>query len=310
MSASEILPPGEPPVAPPPGERQLPFLRRIQPVTFAVFSLFAIFILYQVVAGAATILLFSGRVTTNNAELVRWSTVIGQILFILLPTVILVFLRTSHPDDYFRIRLPRIGEIIVTLIGMFALQQMLQVYMMAQDAIPLPPPIQHYVDIVKNLVEETYRVLVTAHTPGEFAVVVFSVALVPAIAEEMLFRGLVQRSMEKAVGGFGGAMITGVIFGAYHLNPFSIVPLVALGAYFGFIVYRSNNITLSMSAHFFNNFVACAAVYLNFSDDFVAVAPSGHPTSAAVMVNFAVFTVVFVAATYYFIRMTDHGEKE
>ncbi len=310
MSASDILPPQDPATAPPPGQRPTPFLQRIQPVTFAIFSLFAIFILYQVVAGAATIFLFSGRVTTNNAELVRWSTVIGQLLFILLPTIILVFLRTSQPGEYFRIRLPRIGEIFVTLIGMFALQQMLQVYMMAQDAIPLPPPIQHYVDIVKNLVEETYRVLVTAHTPGEFAIVVFSVALVPAIAEEMLFRGLVQRSMEKAVGGFGGAMITGVIFGAYHLNPFSIVPLVALGAYFGFIVYRSNNITLSMSAHFFNNFVACAAVYLNFSDDFVAVAPSGHPTSAAVLVNFAVFTVVFVAATYYFIRMTDQGEQE
>jgi membrane protease YdiL (CAAX protease family) len=149
---------------------------------------------------------------------------------------------------------------------------------------------------------------VLARSPGEFVVVVFTVALVPAVSEELLFRGLVQRSIEQAVGGMRGAIMTGVIFGAYHLNPFNIVPLVALGVYFGFIVFRSKNITLAVSAHFFNNFIACAAIYLQLRDDFVVIAPWGGASPATQLENFALFSLVFVAATYYFIMITNSSE--
>jgi len=301
---------GAPPEQAPPGPPVPPFLKRIQPVTFAVVSLFAVFFFYQIVAGAVTLLLFRGRVTDDNVTLFRWATVIGELTCILLPTVVLVKLRHSHIRGFFRFRIPHTTEIVVTVIGIFALQQMLEGYMALQEAIPLPAPVQHYVEMLRSLFEESYRILVTANSPLEFIAVVCTVALVPAIAEEVLFRGLVQRSMEEAVGGLSAALITGVIFGAYHLNPFSVVPLMALGAYFGFIVYRSQNITLAISAHFFNNFLACTAVYLQFNDDFVAIAPRGHVSNTVLLVNFVFFSLVFVASTYYFIRMTDHSESE
>jgi membrane protease YdiL (CAAX protease family) len=295
---------------PPAVEKPVPFFKRIQPVTFAVVSLFAVFFLYQIVAGIAAFALFKGRVTDDNVSFVRWVTVIGQLLFILVPTVLLAKLRHPRAADFFRFHLPDPGEIVVTVVGVFALQQMLQGYLVLQESIPLPPVLRHYVDVVKTMFEETTRILVSAHSPTEFLLVVLMVALVPAIAEELLFRGLVQRSLEEAVGGLRGAIITGVIFGAYHLNPFSIVPLVALGVYFGFIAYRSGTITLAMSAHFFNNFIACTAVYLELNDDFVAIAPEGHVSNTVQLVNFAVFSLVFVASTYYFIRMTDRTEDE
>ena len=160
--------------------------------------------------------------------------------------------------------------------------------------------------------EETYRLLVTAHSPGEFVFVVLVVALTPAICEEFLFRGLVQRSFETVTVGIQGAIITGVIFAAFHLIPYSFVPLTVLGSYFGFIVYRSQNITVAISTHFFNNFIACTALYLQLNDDFVAIAPHRTPTSSLVFLNSAIFGVVFILATYYFVRVTDpaaHSRK-
>jgi membrane protease YdiL (CAAX protease family) len=209
---------------------------------------------------------------------------------------------------FFRFAVPAPAETVVTIIAVFALQQMAQGYMAMQDAIPLPVPLKTYVDLFKKLFEETYRVLVQAHSPWEFVLVVVTVAVVPAFSEEMLFRGLVQRSLEEATGGMRAAVIAGVIFGAYHLNPFSIVPLAALGIYFGFIVYRSRSIIVAIAAHFFNNFVACVAIYLHLDDDFVAIAPGSTPTATMIGANFVLFAAVFVAATAYFIHLTSERE--
>ena len=296
------------PDSPLPPPRPVPIFQRIGPVSFALVSLCIVFFLYQFVAGAITLIVSGTKVTLENVGLVRWSTLIGQILFILLPTVVLVRLRGRRPVEFFRLRLPGAGQVALVIIGTFALQQMLQGYLTVQDMIPLPTELQKVLDMIKKLFEEAYRVLVVAQTPGELIVVLVIVALVPAIAEELLFRGLVQRSLEEAAGGLRGALITGVIFGAYHLIPTNVVPLAVLGMYLGYVVYRSQSIVLSMSAHFFNNLVACLAVYLHVDEDFLAIAPGGKTSGALMALNFLFFTVVFLAATLYFRKMTQRRQ--
>jgi membrane protease YdiL (CAAX protease family) len=295
------LPPDGAPEAPGPPT----VFQRIHPVVYALLSLVVVFFLYQVVAGALALVVTGGRVTEDTLGVVRWLTLIGQVVFILVPTIILTRLRHRRLREFFRVHVPDYREIIATIVAVFALQQMLVGYMALQDMIPLPTELQRLIDVVKKLYEETYRLLVSAHSPFEFLWVVIVVALVPSIVEELLFRGLVQRNLEEAAGGMRGAVLAGLIFGAYHLIPTSLIPLAVLGTYFGFIVVRTQNITVAMSAHFFNNFVACAAMYLNLDDDFVAVAPTGGATGGTMVVNFAVFSLVFVAATLYLITITQ-----
>jgi hypothetical protein len=280
----------------------------MNPVLFSLFALALIFVLYQIVGGVITLVVARGQITLSNVTLVRWATLLGQLLFILVPTVWLARVRHGALPGFFRLRVPELRQLVTTMVAVFALQQMLQAYMVVQDMIPLPQDLQRMLDTVKKLLEETERVLVQANGPGEFLFVILVVALVPAVSEELLFRGLVQRNLEAA-GGWRGPVITGIIFGLYHFNPFTLVPLVALGVYFGFIVYRSGNITLSMSAHFFNNFIACSATYLRLDDNFVALAPDAAPTLKLVATNFALFAVVFVAATLYFISSTGRDES-
>lgn len=299
----------EPPIveqpALPPVQRTVPFFQRLAPVPFAVVALAIIFFLYQFVAGGITLVLFGMKFSEDNVQLVRIATILGQLLFMLVPTILLVKFRKESVVKYLRLATPDYREIILTVVAVFALQQVLQGYMALQDAVPLPIPIQRVVDELKKMFEETYRILVTAHSPGEFIFVVTVVAVTPAICEELLFRGLVQRSFEKVTVGFQGAIITGVIFAAFHLVPYSFLPLAALGSYFGFIVYRSQSIVVGISAHFFNNFIACTALYLQLTDDFVAIAPQRVPTGSLIFLNTIIFGVVFILATYYFVRMTE-----
>ena len=300
------VPTQEPAAGPPPSRAS--FWARLHPIAFATIALIIVFILYQIVGGGAALLLTGGKVTTNNAELIRWATVLSQILLILVPTLILGRLRYGRLSSAFTLRWPGARQTIFSVIGVFSLQQLLQAYMYVQDALPLPPKLREVVDLVKGLYEETYRILVTAHSPVDFVVVLLTVALVPAVAEEFLFRGLVQRSVSETAGGFRAAISTGIIFGAYHLNPISVIPLVILGSYFGFLVYRSRNLAISVSVHFFNNFLACTAAYMSFPDDFVALSPGSTMSAPLLVANTAVFFVVFVLSTYYFVRVSNDQE--
>jgi uncharacterized protein len=281
-----------------------PFLRRLPPIPFAVLTLVIVFALYQGVGGVITILLFGTSLTGGSVTSMRVATLAGQILFLLIPTILLARMRPPGPSYFFRWRMPDIRQLLLACAGVFALQQILQVYLLVQNAIPLPGPLQRLVDEIQRMIEETYRLLVTAHSPGELLTVILVAAVVPAICEELLFRGIVQRSLEQEVTGFQAALLTGVIFGAYHLSPFTIIPLAALGVYFGFIVYRTGNILIAMAAHFFNNFIACLAAYYSMDNDMVNIVPGDAYSPVVIAMNFFVFGVVFVGVMYYFIRIT------
>jgi hypothetical protein len=280
-----------------------PWLRRLHPAAFVVLALGVIFVLYQVVGGGAAILIAGGRITPDTVPLVRWSTLLGQILLMLVPTLLLTRLRFGSIVQPLRLHFPRPVDLFLTVIALLALQQVLQGYMVLQDAIPLPTKLQQLVDMLKALFEETYRMLVFAQSPGELLFVVVTVALVPAVCEELLFRGLVQRDLESVVGGGRSAVFTGVIFGLFHLNPLSIVPLVALGVFFGFLVYRAQNITLAMVAHFLNNFLASVAVYFQVDEDSMVITSFGAAGPGAIAANTALFALVFLGVMYYFVRI-------
>ena len=296
------LPPPQPQAVPPVVRE--PFFRRLSPVAFVILTLIGIFFLYQIVAGGILLVIVGGNITNNTVGLVRWSTVIGQILFLLVPALILTHLRYGKILEPLRFRKVDPMQLVVVLVGTIALQQVLQGYMLLQEAIPLPAAIEKILIPIKQMMETMLRILLTAHSAGDFILVLVMVAVVPAVSEEILFRGLVQGDLARSVGGWKSAVIAGVVFGVYHLNPFSLVPIVAIGVVFGLIVYRSGNIILSMAAHFLNNALAAIAVRVGVADDFLFTAPYGGANTMAVALNTLVCGVVFVALMWYFMRIT------
>ncbi len=65
-----------------------------------------------------------------------------------------------------------------------------------------------------------------------------------------------QRQIERSAGILWGIALTGIIFGAYHLQLTKIIPLSVLGIYLGFITWRTGSILPAVVVHFANNAVA------------------------------------------------------
>lgn len=75
------------------------------------------------------------------------------------------------------------------------------------------------------------------------------------ICEEVMFRGVIQRSLER-LGVFWSILIAGFLFGLFHMDFQKLLGTFLLGVLIGFIVYRTNSLFAGMFAHFTNNSVA------------------------------------------------------
>ncbi len=98
---------------------------------------------------------------------------------------------------------------------------------------------------------------------GEMLVAMLVIGILPAIGEELIFRGLLQKKLMSAMNAPHVAIwLTAIIFGVFHLQFFGVLPRILLGALFGYIYYYSGNIWYPIVAHFINNGLAVLVMYI------------------------------------------------
>lgn len=283
---------------------------KYSPVAFAVVSLVGLFFLYQFVGGGITLLLIGGDITNDNVMVARIATMVAQLIFLLVPTLILAKMQHGILTHALRWKVPSAAEIMLSILGMIALLQAAEGYIYFQERIPLPQDVVPFVEMVKKMIEETYRVLIEAHSIPELLFVIVVVSLTPAVCEETFFRGLVQKNFSLGTNGARGFLITGIIFGLYHFNPFHAVPLVALGIYFSFLQYRSQTLVIPMIAHFVNNTFSVLAAYIygfNESDMPSILSGKSDPVSmTAVLGTTSLFILIFIVIVRMYIKATEN----
>ena len=99
------------------------------------------------------------------------------------------------------------------------------------------------------------------HEPLAALITLAVVGIVVApLVEELLFRGVLLRSLLPIVGPAGAAIVQGVLFGLYHFSPdlglYNVVLLVANGTFgiiFGFVALRRRSLGTGIVAHALTN---------------------------------------------------------
>jgi hypothetical protein len=89
------------------------------------------------------------------------------------------------------------------------------------------------------------------------------IALIPAIGEEVFFRGLFQRHLiELFKNKHIAIFVTAFFFSAFHFQFLSFIPRLFLGIVLGYLYVWSGSIWLNITAHFTNNAIAVVAYYV------------------------------------------------
>ena len=101
------------------------------------------------------------------------------------------------------------------------------------------------------------------NTPLGLAVNIFIIAIIPALGEELLFRGVIQKELSKWSGKVHLSIwITAFLFSAMHLQFLGFFPRFLIGGLLGYMFYWSGSIWLPILAHFVNNGVAVILFYM------------------------------------------------
>jgi uncharacterized protein len=291
---------------------ELSFVDRhaIHPLLFAFMSLVFVFLLYQVGGGVLTFLVAGAiSITRDNVWTMRWLTLIGQLCFILIPTLLLARLFATRLRDVFQFRVPGLRESTLALLALFSLQRVFEAYMYFQERVPMPEILREVVEPIKKMLEELTKVLLRADSPLELSAVILIVAVVPAIVEELLFRGLIQKIFERLMSPVVSAVLAGTIFGLFHVNPFEIVPLVGLGVFFGLLRYRSQSLLVPIAAHFFNNLMAVLASFYGIQDDNLMAAAQMTSSVPIMIFDLIAFGLLFFLTFVLYLRLTHDSSR-
>lgn len=124
-------------------------------------------------------------------------------------------------------------------------------------AIPLP---QWMMDLEKDTSKQMTAFL-KAGNPFDIIINVIIMALLPAICEEICFRGALQRIMIHITkNAWKGIIITAILFSALHFQFLGFLPRVFLGIVLGAIYWYSGSLWTSIVAHFVYNGVQVVGV--------------------------------------------------
>ncbi len=233
-------------------------------------------ILFQVGAGLLIILMIfmsEGIVTqteileimVSRVDLLFIANSIGQILFIGLATFIVVNLHRAEESklDFLRLkwfdstlRYSIYGCILIVVV------QPIVIYLgFLNSLIPIP-------EWMQLAQEDQYEMILNfLMTEGVIVYALIAIAVIPAICEEILFRGYILRAFEKSWGIITAIFVSGLFFGLFHLQAANFMPLATLGVVLAAMTWLSGSIWPAIFAHFVNNATA-VIVGINFPELF------------------------------------------
>lgn len=159
----------------------------------------------------------------------------------------------------------------------------------------------------KNAAELTEAFL-KVKTTGGLLFNLFMIAFLPAIGEELLFRGVIQRIFSNWTRSHHwGIWISAILFSALHVQFYGFVPRMLLGVLFGYLLIWSGSMWLPILAHFFNNGFAVVAMYLIDNNILNAGVEEIGATSGSQYV--AILSLALVFLLMFLIKKENRGNE-
>jgi hypothetical protein len=155
---------------------------------------------------------------------------------------------------------------------------------------------------------ELTEAFLKVETTGGLLLNLVMIAVLPAIGEELLFRGVIQRIFTNWTRSHHwGIWISAILFSALHIQFYGFVPRMLLGVLFGYLLVWSGSMWLPIMAHFFNNGFAVVAMYLI---DKNVLNPSVEEIGATSGSQYAaILSLALVFLLMYLIKKENRGKE-
>ena len=248
----------------------------ISPLTLLLFL--ALLMIFGMLLGSGTIYLigkYFGYSLTETMDtlgpesgiekrnFIRFSLLSNHLILFIMPPLVLaiVFFKKKW---YTFLGWKKLGFeqlLINSLVGSFLIlvsMPLVQYVYYWNKQLPLP----QWARAIDDSTNEAIKNLLVTDAPWELFFNIFVIAIIPAIGEEMVFRGVIQRRLEKWSGNpFIAIWLAATIFSAFHLQLEGFFPRLLLGALLGYLFYWTKSLWIPIIVHFVNNALQIVAMH-------------------------------------------------
>lgn len=246
---------------------QLVFLLLFAVIGGIFFSILG-FIIYAVffdIAGLTDLVKNNGAVMdTNLLRVLQISSSVG--IFIAGPLAFAA-LDKYKIKKYFHFTQPVSSSLIVTIIALMICGLPLLELVASLNQKMMLPDFLKDVELWMRQKEEQAAVLtkqlLLMKSYSDLWINLLMIAVIPAIGEELLFRGAMQNIFVRSFKNAHIAIwLTAIVFSAIHVQFFGFFPRMLLGVLFGYLLLWGKNLWLPILGHFLNNSMAVVMAFV------------------------------------------------
>jgi uncharacterized protein len=198
-----------------------------------------------------------------NANAVRLMQFISTLFFFFIPAFF--YAKICHKKALQHlgfIKMPSIQQLIIVFGIMFFALFIVGALAELWRQIPFSKGWQLKFKAAEELYAKQMQVMARMNNVWDYIISLSIVALLPAVFEEVIFRGALQNLLSRWLKApIWAIVITAIIFSAIHGSYDGFVPRFVLGFVLGWLFYRTGNIWVSIVAHFINNGIGITILY-------------------------------------------------
>ena len=192
----------------------------------------------------------------------------SAMMFIAPPIVFYCLTRKERPMQAlgFR-RISPVWLVFVGLVLMFISLPVTNQLTAWNESLKLGDIFQSLEELMKNLEQAAADVterMLNADSLGGLLLNLFIIALIPAVGEELTFRGILQQGLTRSMKNPHVAIwLSAALFSFIHFQFYGFLPRMFLGLLLGYLFYITGSLWTNIAMHFLNNGTAVVLYYLN-----------------------------------------------
>jgi len=229
-------------------------------------------------------------------------------LFVLPPLVFCYLFRLSIPD-FFKLNEFRTIQLLPVLFLLFVLFLPVLNFTVELNKLLILPDwlsdVESWMKTAEDSAAEKTTALLQMDSYSDLFINLILVGLLPAIGEELAFRGVVQQTLIKYNNnphwGIWGAAF---IFSFIHFQFFGFLPRLLLGAFFGYLFFWSKSLWLPILGHFINN-ASAVLISFYFKDNGIEEQIEQLGTTDETNYIPLISVILFGGVLYYFKKQCD-----
>jgi membrane protease YdiL (CAAX protease family) len=216
------------------------------PNVIDALKIFAIFLVISIAMGLVSHNIIRESPTTPLGLL--YALFFSHILGILAPVIIYIYSKGYNFRDTLSVRpVAALTLMIISLVSLafFVMLHILQGFMEPLFR-PYAKDMTDYQDFFNGLV-------LASRSPINVFLLVLGIGIIPAVAEEILFRGIILTGLRNSSSAAKAIVLSGLLFGIIHIFPPQVISVSILGMFFGILLVKTRSIITAIWCHFLNN---------------------------------------------------------